>query len=183
MLILDELDKKLLENFRGYVVKKDLVLSLKVGANVPVFVLEYLIANSCSTNDEEKIREGMENVKKILSEHYVNPEESSLIHSKIREKGSYKIIDKISVRLDSKKDKYWGQLLNSNVKDANISDADLSGENLNDANLTDADLRGADLSDAYLTDANLTDAHLRGAMISDTMKDKLLEAIGVKING
>jgi len=123
MILLDDLDKKLIDNFRGYVVKKDLVLSLKVGANVPVFVLEYLIANSCSTNDEEKIREGMENVKKILSEHYVNPEESSLIHSKIREKGKYKIIDKISVRLDSKKDKYWAQLLNSNVKDANISDA------------------------------------------------------------
>jgi ATP-dependent Lon protease len=84
MAVLNDLDKKLLEHFRGYVVKKDLVRSVKVGANVPVFVLEYLIANSCSTDDEEKIRTGMENVKKVLSEHYVNPEESSLIHSKIR---------------------------------------------------------------------------------------------------
>jgi ATP-dependent Lon protease len=74
MITLDNLDNKLLENYRGYVVKKDLVRSVKVGANVPVFVLEYLIANSCSTDDEEKIRQGMENVKKILSEHYVNPE-------------------------------------------------------------------------------------------------------------
>jgi len=87
MAVLNNLDRKLLEHFRGYVVKKDLVRSIKVGANVPVFVLEYLIANSCSTDDEEKIHIGMENVKKILSEHYVNPEESSLIHSKIREKG------------------------------------------------------------------------------------------------
>ncbi|WP_138994217.1 protease Lon-related BREX system protein BrxL [Larkinella sp. C7] len=122
MIVLDNLDNKLLEHFRGYVVKKDLVRMVKVGANVPVFVLEYLIANSCSTNDEEKIRQGMENVKRILSQHYVNPEESSLIHSKIREAGSYKIIDKISVRLDPKKDKYWAQLNNSNIKDANIRD-------------------------------------------------------------
>ena len=95
---------------------------VKVGANVPVFVLEYLIANSCSTDDEEKIKEGMENVKKILSEHYVNPEESSLIHSKIREKGRFKIIDKISVKLDSKKDIYWAQLQNSNINNGNIRD-------------------------------------------------------------
>ena len=122
MAVLNDLDIKLLEHFRGYVVKKDLVLSIKGGANVPVFVLEYLIANSCSTDDEEKIRTGMDNVKKILSEHYVNPEESSLIHSKIREKGRYKIIDKISVELDSKKDIYWAKLQNSNIKNGNIDD-------------------------------------------------------------
>lgn len=123
MAELNDLDIKLLEYFRGYVVRKDLVLSLKVGANVPVFVLEYLIANSCSTDDEEQIRKGMDNVKKVLSEHYVNPEESSLIHSKIREKGRYKIIDKISVELDSKKDIYWAKLQNSNIKNGNISDS------------------------------------------------------------
>ena len=122
MAVLNELDFKLLEHFRGYVVKKDLVRLVKVGANVPVFVLEYLIANSCSTDDEEKIREGMDNVKRILSEHYVNPEESALIHSKIREKGRYKIIDKISVELDSKKDIYWAKLQNSNITHGNIRD-------------------------------------------------------------
>lgn len=122
MVVLNDLDLKLLEHFRGYVVKKDLVLSVKIGANVPVFVLEYLIANSCSTDDEEKIRIGMENVKNVLSEHYVNPEESSLIHSKIREKGRHKVIDKISVELDSKKDLYWAKLQNSNIKNGNISD-------------------------------------------------------------
>lgn len=123
MITLDDLDKKLLEHFRGFVVKKDLVRSVKVGANVPVFVLEYLIANSCSTDDEEKIRQGMENVKNILSQHYVNPEESDLIHSKIREAGSFKIIDKISVKLDAKRDRYWAQLHNSNIKDAVIRDS------------------------------------------------------------
>jgi ATP-dependent Lon protease len=122
MITLDALDNKLLENFRGYVVKKDLVRSVKVGANVPVFVLEYLIANSCSTDDEEKIRQGMENVKRILSQHYVNPEESSLIQSRIRETGSYKVIDKISVKLDTKKDVYRAQLQNSNINDGVIAD-------------------------------------------------------------
>lgn len=122
MIVLNELDHKLLDHFRGYVVKKDLVRMVKIGANVPVFVLEYLIANSCSTDDEEKIKQGMDNVKKILSEHYVNPEESALIHSKIREKGRYKIIDKISVELDSKKDIYWAKLQNSNITNANIRD-------------------------------------------------------------
>lgn len=62
MAVLNDLDVKLLEHFRGYVVKKDLVLSLKVGANVPVFVLEYLIANSCSTDDEEQIRKKYKSV-------------------------------------------------------------------------------------------------------------------------
>lgn len=122
MIELNELDKKLLEHFRGLVVKKDLVLSIKGGANVPVFVLEYLIANSCSTDDETKIQEGMANVKQVLSEHYVNPEESALIHSKIREKGTYKIIDKISVELKSTHDRYWAKLQNSNISNANIDD-------------------------------------------------------------
>ena len=123
MAELNELDIKLLEHFRGYVVKKDLVRLVKVGANVPVFVLEYLIANSCSTDDDEQIRKGMENVKKVLSEHYVNPEESTLIHSKIRERGRYKIIDKISVELDSKNDRYWAKLQNSNIQNGNITNS------------------------------------------------------------
>ncbi|MCB9352385.1 MAG: protease Lon-related BREX system protein BrxL [Lewinellaceae bacterium] len=119
-VVLDELDEKLLDHFRGYVVKKDLVRTVKIGANVPVFVLEYLIASTSSTNDPEKIKAGMANVKQILSDHYVNPEESSLIHSKIKEQGRYKIIDKISVRLDPKRDTYWATLQNSNIKNANI---------------------------------------------------------------
>jgi len=97
MIILDDLDKKALDHFRGFVVKKDLVGIIKGGANVPAFVLEYLLANTCSTEDEEKLKEGMENVKTILRNHYINPEESTLIQSKLREKGRYKIIDKISV--------------------------------------------------------------------------------------
>ncbi len=80
MIILDELDKKALDHFRGYVVKKDLVGIIKGGANVPAFVLEYLLANTCSTEDEIKLKEGMENVKTILRNHYINPEESNDIY-------------------------------------------------------------------------------------------------------
>jgi ATP-dependent Lon protease len=122
MIVLDELDKKALEYFRGFVVKKDLVGIIKGGANVPAFVLEYLLANTCSTEDEEKINEGIENVKNILRDHYVNPEESSLIQSKLREKGRYTIIDKISVDLDPQRDRYWATISNSNMRKCNIND-------------------------------------------------------------
>jgi len=122
MIALDDLDKKVLEHFRGYVVKKDLVGLIKGGANVPAFVLEYLLANTCGTEDEKKLEEGLKNVKTILRNHYVNPEESSLIQSKLREKGQYKIIDKISAVLDPKRDRYWAHISNSNIKNANISD-------------------------------------------------------------
>lgn len=122
MIVLDELDKKALDHFRGFVVKKDLVGIIKGGANVPAFVLEYLLANACSTEDEERLKEGMENVRTILRDHYINPEESSLIQSKLRERGSYKIIDKISVELDPQRDRYWASISNSNIKRANISD-------------------------------------------------------------
>jgi len=121
-MMIDNLDKKALEHFRGYVVRKDLAPLIKGGANVPTFVLEYLLANTCSTEDEEKINAGMENVKNILHDHYVNPEESTLIQSKLREKGRYKIIDKISVDLDPQRDRYWANISNSNIRKANISD-------------------------------------------------------------
>ena len=117
-----DLDKKLLDTFQGYVARKDIVRSVKGTANVPVFVLEYLLANSCSTDDEEKIKEGVENVQRVLREHYVNPDEANLVQAKIQQRGSYKVIDKISVRLDPSRDKYWAHLSNLNIKDANISE-------------------------------------------------------------
>lgn len=118
-----ELDHKLLDLFQGYVVRKDIVRSLKGESNVPVFVLEYLLANSCSTDDEEKIKEGVANVQRILHDHYVNPDEADLLQAKIKENGQYKIIDKITVRLDPTRDKYWAQISNLNVRDANIDDS------------------------------------------------------------
>ena len=118
-----ELDHKLLDLFQGYVVRKDLVRGLKGQSNVPVFVLEYLLANSCSTDDEDKIKEGVANVQRILHDHYVNPDEADLLQAKIKENGHYKIIDKITVRLDPTRDKYWAQISNLNVLDANIDDS------------------------------------------------------------
>lgn len=117
-----DLDQKLLELFQGFVVRKDIVRSVKGTANVPVFVLEYLLANQCSTDDPVKIKEGVANVQRVLRDHYVNPDEANLLQAKIRENGRYKIIDKISVRLDATKDKYWAELGNLNVRDANIDD-------------------------------------------------------------
>ena len=121
-IILDELDKKALEHFRGFVVKKDLVGIIKGGANVPAYVLEYLLANTCSTEDENKLKEGMENVKTILRNHYINPEESTLIQSRLKERGRYKIIDQISVEFDPQRDRHWANIKNSNIKKANIND-------------------------------------------------------------
>ena len=119
---LDALDKKALDHFRGYVVRKDLAITIKGGANVPAFVLEYLLANSCSTDNQDKIEEGIANVKQILRDHYVNPEECNLIQSKLKERGRHKIIDKISVDLDAQKDRYWATISNSNIKKANIGE-------------------------------------------------------------
>lgn len=117
-----DLDHKLLDLFKGYVVRKDIVRAVKGTANVPIFVLEYLLANECSTDDPEKIKQGVANVQRVLREHYVNPDEANLLQAKIRENGHYKIIDKISVRLDPTKDKYWAEMANLNVRNANIDD-------------------------------------------------------------
>ena len=116
----DELDHKLLDNFNGLVVKKDLTRRLQDGVNVPTFVLEYLLANYCSTTDENKLNEGVENVFSILKKHYVDPDKAGNVQSTMKTKGRHKIIDRISVRLDPSQDKYWASLFNSNIKNANI---------------------------------------------------------------
>jgi len=101
-----ETDVKLNTYFQGRVVRKDLTKLMKVGHNVPVYVLEYLLGSNCATDDEELIREGVRKVKNILSENYVRPDEAELIKSRIREIGYYTIIDKITVRLNEKRDVY-----------------------------------------------------------------------------
>jgi len=121
--MIDEIDQKLLEYFRGYVVRKDLAVKIKAGANVPIFVLEYLLANSCSTDDQEKIDAGIQNVKNILEEHYITPDKGNFIQAVIKNKSKYKIIDRIDVRLDPQFDLYRVNLLNSGIKDANISES------------------------------------------------------------
>jgi ATP-dependent Lon protease len=99
-------DEKLNLHFQGRVVRKDLTKLVKVGHNVPVYVLEYLLGANCATNDEELIQQGVKKVKSILSDNYVRPDEAEKIKSKIRETGYYTIIDKVTVTLNEKRDVY-----------------------------------------------------------------------------
>ncbi|WP_342304945.1 protease Lon-related BREX system protein BrxL [Methanolobus sp. ZRKC5] len=101
-----ETDDKLNLYFQGRVVRKDLTKLVKVGHNVPVYVLEYLLGANCATNDEELIQQGVKKVKSILSDNYVRPDEAEKIKSKIRETGYYTIIDKVTVKLNEKRDIY-----------------------------------------------------------------------------
>lgn len=118
----DSLDELLNKTFPGKVVRKDLTKLVKEGANVPVYVLEYLLGMYCASDDEETIREGMNTVKRVLAENYVRPDEAEKVKSKIRERGSYKIIDKVTVRLNEKRNVYEALLSNLGVKDAEIPD-------------------------------------------------------------
>lgn len=113
--------KLLLEHFAGRVVRKDLTKLIKEGANVPVYVLEYLLGMYCASDDEAIIQEGMKSVKKILAENYVRPDEAEKVKSKVRELGSYKIIDKVGVKLNTKRDVYEAALWNLGVGNIEIS--------------------------------------------------------------
>lgn len=111
-----ELDKKLNEAFAGRVVRKDLTKLIKEGANVPVYVLEYLLGMYAATDDEASIQEGVERVKKILSDNFVRPDEAEKIKSRIRELGQYSIIDKVTVALNPKLDQYEAEFSNLGLK-------------------------------------------------------------------
>lgn len=107
--------------FQGKVVRKDLTKLVKEGANVPIYVLEYLLGMYCASDNEQVIQEGLENVKRILAENYVRPDEAEKVKSKIRERGSYKVIDKITVKLNEKRDVYEALLSNMGVKGVEVS--------------------------------------------------------------
>lgn len=107
-----EFDAKVLDNFPGKVVRKDLTSLMKKGANVPTYVLEYLLGMYCATNDEEAIEVGLSKIRKILSENYVRPDQSEYVKSKIKENGQYTIIDKITVVFDDREDKYVARFTN-----------------------------------------------------------------------
>lgn len=116
-----DLDDLLNEHFGGRVVRKDLTKLIKEGANVPVYVLEYLLGMYCASNDPEVIEKGLVNVKTVLAENYVRPDEAEKVKSLVRERGSYKVIDRVTVRLNEKKDKYEASFSNLGIKDADIS--------------------------------------------------------------
>ncbi len=114
------IDDKLNQHFSGRVVRKDLTKLLKIGANVPIYVLEYLLGQYCATDDENLINEGMQKVKKILSENYVRPDEAEKIKSKIRETGYFTVIDKVDVKLNEKRDLYEATFSNLGIKHVEI---------------------------------------------------------------
>lgn len=113
---------KLLHNFPGKIVRKDLTKKIKEGANVPVYVLEYLLGMYCSSVEEEVIEDGVRTVKDILARNYVRPDEAQKIISKLRETGSYTVIDKISVNLNFKEDIYEADFSNLGIKGVPISE-------------------------------------------------------------
>lgn len=112
VLELDTLDEKVVANFPGKIVRKDLTALMKRGANVPTFVLEYLLGMYCSTEDDEMVARGIERIRKILTENYVRPDESETIKSKIKELGQYTIIDKVHAKLDEYEDIYVASFSN-----------------------------------------------------------------------
>lgn len=116
------LNEKLNQVFAGKIVRKDLTKKIKEGANVPVYVLEYLLGMYCATTEEEAIAEGVKNVKKILAENFVRPDEATKIISKIRERGTYTVIDKVSVKLNYREDRYEAEFSNLGIKSVPISE-------------------------------------------------------------
>lgn len=110
------INQKLREHFDGKIVRKDLTKSIKEGANVPVYVLEFLLGQYCNSDDEEIIAEGVKNVKRILSENFVRPDEAQKVLSNLRERGSYTVIDRITAKLNIKTDCYEAEFSNLGVK-------------------------------------------------------------------
>lgn len=113
---MSEFNQKICDEFAGLVVRKDLVKTVKGNAIVPSYVLEYLLGQYCATNDEASIESGIQTVKEILAKHYVHRNEAGLVRSTIREKGRHKIIDKVSVSLNDKKDVYEIEFSNLGIK-------------------------------------------------------------------
>ena len=116
-----EFDRKVIDNFPGKIVRKDLTTLMKKGANVPTYVLEYLLGMYCATDDEDAIEIGIQKIRKILSENYVRPDQSEYVKSKIKENGQYTIIDKITVQLAEREDKYIARFTNLKLDPFEVS--------------------------------------------------------------
>ena len=120
-MIMTDFDLKVLDNFPGKIVRKDLTMMMKKGANVPTYVLEYLLGMYCATDDEDAIEMGLEKIRRILSENYVRPDQSEYVKSKIKENGQYTVIDKITVVLDDREDKYVARFTNLRMDPFEVS--------------------------------------------------------------
>nr|WP_302142255.1 protease Lon-related BREX system protein BrxL [uncultured Schaedlerella sp.] len=113
---------KLRQNFDGKIVRKDLTKKIKEGANVPVYVLEFLLGQYCSSDDEEIIEKGVQSVKRILADNFVRPDEAQKILSRLRKKGSHTVIDMVTVRLDIKKNCFFAEFSNLGLGNIPIAD-------------------------------------------------------------
>ena len=111
---MDELDQKLNAIFEGKVLRKDLLHQIKKGTNVPTFVLEFLLAKYCASNDQAEMDAGMEAVLSSLQENYVRPDEANVAQSKVATKGKHRFIDKVHVRYVEKEKRHWASLENFN---------------------------------------------------------------------
>lgn len=118
----EEIKNKLRESFDGKIVRKDLTKKIKEGANVPVYVLEFLLSQYCSSDDESIIEQGVQNVKRILADNFVRPDESQKVLSKLRKKGSYTVIDLITARLDMKRNIYIASFSNLGIDNVLLED-------------------------------------------------------------
>ncbi|MFQ8645422.1 MAG: protease Lon-related BREX system protein BrxL [Faecalibacterium prausnitzii] len=118
----EEIKAKLRQNFDGKIVRKDLTKKIKEGANVPVYVLEFLLGQYCSSDDEAIIEKGVQNVKRILADNFVRPDEAQKILSQLRKKGSHTVIDMITVNLDIKKNCFFASFSNLGLDKVPIAD-------------------------------------------------------------
>jgi len=118
----EKIKQKLRENFDGKIVRKDLTKKIKEGANVPVYVLEFLLGQYCSSDDEEVIEKGIENVKRILADNFVRPDEAQKVLSKLRQRGSHTIIDMVTVNLNLRYDEYEASFSNLGLAGIPISE-------------------------------------------------------------
>lgn len=118
--VTENINKKLRQYFDGRIVRKDLTKSIKEGANVPVYVLEYLLGQYCNSDDPDIIEEGVNNVKRILADNYVRPDEAQKILSILRERGAYTVIDRITAHLNIKEDRYEAEFSNLGIKNIPI---------------------------------------------------------------
>jgi ATP-dependent Lon protease len=114
--------EKLRQNFDGKIVRKDLTKKIKEGANVPVYVLEFLLGQYCSSDDEEIIEQGIENIKRIVTDNFVRPDEAQKVLSKLRQRGSHTIIDMVTVRLNLRYDEYEASFSNLGLSGIPISE-------------------------------------------------------------
>ena len=118
----EAIKEKLRQYFDGKIVRKDLTKKIKEGANVPVYVLEFLLGQYCSSDDEEVIEDGVQKVKRILADNFVRPDEAQKILSKLRQKGSHTVIDMITVHLDIRRNCFFASFSNLGLSNVPIED-------------------------------------------------------------